>query len=174
MLTVSLIVVAAVVVLLIFAATRPDIFRVQRATRIKAPPERIFALINDFHSWGVWSPYEKLDPNLKRTFSGAASGRGAVYEWEGNSKAGAGRMEITGTTLPSRITIQLDFMKPFEAHNVAEFRVDRQGDATDVTWEIHGPSPFMHKVMGLFFNMDKLIGKDFEVGLANLKSATEQ
>jgi carbon monoxide dehydrogenase subunit G len=176
-LTVVLIVVGLFVVvvaaLLGFAATKPDAFRVQRSASIKAPAEKIFALINDFHRWGSWSPWEKLDPALKRTYSGAANGQGAVYEWEGNKKVGKGRMEITQTSPPSKVTIKLDFLKPFEAHNTAEFTLDGQGDSTNVTWTMDGQQPYMFKVMTLFLSMDKMVGKDFETGLANLKSITE-
>jgi Polyketide cyclase / dehydrase and lipid transport len=157
-----------------FAATKPDAFRIQRATSMKAPPEKIFPLINDFHSWASWSPWEKLDPALKRTYSGAASGQGAVYEWEGNKKVGQGRMEILESSPSSKVLIKLDFIKPFEAHNTAEFTLDRQGDSTTVTWIMNGQQPYMFKVMSVFCSMDKMIGKDFETGLANLKSITEK
>jgi carbon monoxide dehydrogenase subunit G len=156
-----------------FAATKPDAFRIQRSASIKAAPEKIFALINDFHRWGSWSPWEKLDPALKRTYGGAANGQGAVYEWEGNKKVGKGRMEITQASPPSKITIKLDFLKPFEVHNTAEFTLDGQGDSTNVTWTMDGRQPYMIKVMTLFGSMDKMVGKDFEAGLANLKSLTE-
>jgi carbon monoxide dehydrogenase subunit G len=176
-LTVVLIVVGLLVIVVAavlgFAATKPDAFRIQRSASIKAAPEKIFALINDFHRWGSWSPWEKLDPALKRTYSGAANGQGAVYEWEGNKKVGKGRMEITSTTPPSKITIKLDFLKPFEAHNTAEFTLESQGDSTNVTWAMEGRLPYMFKVMTLFGSMDKMVGKDFEAGLANLKSLTE-
>jgi carbon monoxide dehydrogenase subunit G len=157
-----------------YAAAKPDTFRVQRSATIQAPPERIFALINDFHSWGAWSPWEKLDPNLQRTYSGAANGLGAVYEWEGNKKVGKGRMEIKDSSPPSKIVIQLDFFKPFEAHNTAEFALEPQGNSTNITWTMDGRQPFMFKVMGTLFDMDKMIGRDFEKGLANLKSLTEK
>ncbi|MES2068812.1 MAG: SRPBCC family protein [Pseudomonadota bacterium] len=156
------------------AASRPDTFRVQRTASIKAPPEKIFALINDYHSWAAWSPYEKLDPAMKRNFSGSASGEGSVYEWDGSGQAGAGRMEITESSPSSRILIKLDFIKPFEGHNVAEFTLQPQGDSTTVTWGMYGPSPYIAKLMGLFFDMDSMIGKDFEAGLASLKAATEK
>jgi carbon monoxide dehydrogenase subunit G len=162
------------VALLGFAATRPDTFRVERSTSIQATPEKIFALINDLHRWGAWSPFEKKDPAMKRTLSGAPSGEGAVYEWEGNKEIGKGRMEITETSPPSRVSIKLDFVKPFEAHNVVDFTLVPQGDATRVTWAIHGPSPFISKVIGIFCNMDKMIGKDFETGLASLKAVAEK
>jgi uncharacterized protein YndB with AHSA1/START domain len=171
---IALVIVVLLAAVLIIASTKPDTFRVQRATSIKAPPEKIFALINDFHSWSAWSPYEKLDPAMKKTLGGAASGTGAVYEWEGNSKAGKGRMEITQSSLPSRITIKLDFEKPMEGHNVAEFTLQSKGGATDVTWSMNGPAPFISKLFQVFFNMDTLIGKEFETGLANLKAIAEK
>ena len=164
----------AIAVVLILAATKPDTFAVRRVTTVKAPPEMIFPLINDFHQWGSWSPYEHKDPAMKRTFSGAASGNGAVYAWEGNKNVGKGQMEILDTSAPTTIIIKLDFFAPFEARNTAEFTMLPQGDATNVTWHMHGPAPFMHRVMQLFMNIDHMIGKDFEVGLANLKRLTEK
>jgi uncharacterized protein YndB with AHSA1/START domain len=171
-------IVISVVVLLVaflgFAATRPDTFRVQRAMRINAPPEKIFALINDLHRWGSWSPYEKKDPTMKRAHSGAANGKGAVYEWEGNRDIGTGRMEITDTSPPSRVSIKLDFIKPFEAHNNVEFTLEPNGHSTNVTWALHGPASYTSKVMSVVFNMDRMVGKDFEAGLAGLKAAAER
>jgi len=172
--TIAIVIVVVIAAILIFAATKPETFTVHRAASIKAPPEKIFAVLDDFHNWGVWSPWEKMDPDMKRTFSGAANGQGAVYEWQGNSKVGQGRMEITDATAPSQVTIKLDFIKPFEGHNVAEFVLQPSGDATNVTWTMRGPSPYIAKVMSVFCNMDSMIGKDFEAGLANLKAATEK
>ena len=171
-------IVAGIIVLLIagllaYAATRPDSFRVQRTASIKAPPEKIFALINDLKGWPAWSPYEKKDPAMKRTLSGAATGKGAIYEWQGNKEVGKGKMEIAETTPPSKVVIKLDFFEPFEAHNIAEFDLQGKGESTDVTWAIYGPSPFISKLMSVFLNMDKMIGRDFEVGLANLKAVAE-
>ena len=160
--------------ILVFAATKPDTFRVQRAASIQAPPERIFPLINDFHRWGSWSPYEKLDPAMKRTYSGTTNGKGAVYEWDSDGKAGRGRMEITDTSAPSKVAIKLDFFKPFESHNMVEFTIEPKGDSTNVTWAMHGPNLYIGKVMSIFFNMDNMIGKDFETGLANIKALAEQ
>jgi uncharacterized protein YndB with AHSA1/START domain len=171
--TIAIVAILALATLLIFAATRPDTFRVERATRIKAPPEKVFALINDLRRWDAWSPYQKKDAAMKKALSGAASGAGAVYEWDGNRDVGKGRMEITDSSPPSRVVIRLDFVKPFEAHNIVEFTLRPQDDATDVTWAIQGPSPYISKLMGIFFSMDKMIGKDFEAGLANLKTAAE-
>jgi uncharacterized protein YndB with AHSA1/START domain len=164
---------ALVGAVLVFAATRSDEFRVERAATIKAPPERIYALINDLHGWNAWSPWEKLDPAMKRSFSGAASGRGAIYEWAGNGKVGAGRMEITEASAPSRITIKLDFLRPFEGHNVAQFTLAGTGAATNVTWAMQGRQNFICKVMSLVMSMDRMIGGQFETGLANLKAIAE-
>ncbi len=171
---IAVVLAVAIAIILILAATRPNVFSIQRATTIKAPPEKIFPLINDFHQWGTWSPYETKDPAMKRTYDGAASGKGAVYAWDGNKNVGSGRMEILDTTVPSKIVIKLDFFTPFEGHNTAEFTMLPQGDATNVTWLMHGPAAFMHKVMQVFINLDRMVGKDFEIGLANLKRLTEK
>jgi hypothetical protein len=164
----------AIAVVLILAAAKPDTFSVQRGTTIKAQPEKIFSIINDFHQWGKWSPWENRDPAMTRNFSGAESGQGAVYAWEGNKNVGSGRMEILDASTPSKIIIKLDFFKPFEAHNTAEFTMLPQGDATSVNWVMHGPAPFMSKMMQVFMNIDKMVGKDFEAGLANLKGLAEK
>ena len=169
-----IIVVLAVVGVLVAAAMRPDDFAVQRSVSIQAPPEKIFPLINDFRQWPAWSPWEKLDPAMKRTLSGAASGPGAVYAWDGSGKVGAGRMEIKDATAPAKIGIQLDFTRPFEGHNITDFTLAPRDDATEVTWRMHGPAPFISKLMGLFVSMDRMIGKEFEAGLANLKAAAEK
>ena len=172
--TVLIVIVVLIAAFLLFAASRPNGFRVERTTRIKAPPEKIFPLIDNFHDWVAWSPYEKIDPALQRSYSGAERGKGAVYEWQGNNKVGKGRMEITQASPPSKVAIKLDFLKPFEAHNTAEFTLVPNGDATNVTWAMIGQQPFMFKVMTVFMNMDKMIGKDFEAGLANLKAIVEK
>jgi hypothetical protein len=168
-----IVIVVAVLAVLGIAATRPDTFRVERTATIKAPAERIFPLINDFHSWAVWSPWEKMDQGMKRTFSGATSGKGAKYAWEGNSKVGMGSMEVTETLPPGKIAIKLDFIKPFEGHNIAEFTLLPKGDSTEVAWVMRGPVPYIGKIMHLFFNMDSMVGGQFEEGLANLKVAAE-
>ena len=164
---------ALVVLVLIIAATRPNTFEVSRSIGIKAPPEKIFPLINDFHAWPAWSPWEKLEPTMTRTHSGAATGKGAVYAWDGK-KVGSGRMEITDTKAPSMIAIKLDFFKPFEAHNTTVYTMERKGDATNVNWAMSGNHNFMSKVMCLFVTMDKMVGKDFEAGLANMKAVAEK
>lgn len=171
---IAIIVAVLIAAALIFAATRPDVFRVERSIDIKASPEKIFALINDLHSWTTWSPYEKKDPEMKRQHSGAASGKGAIYEWDGDKQVGKGRMEITESSPSSHVVIKLDFLSPFEAHNTAEFILQAQGDSTHVTWAMYGPATFISKLMGLFFSMDKMVGDDFEIGLANLKVIAER
>lgn len=154
-----------------YAGTRPGTFRVQRSTLIQAPPETIAPHVTDFRRWATWSPYEKLDPEMKKAFSGAASGVGAVYTWEGR-RAGAGRMEIREAS-DRRVAIQLDFSKPFTAHNTAEFTLEPEGAATRVTWAMYGATPFAMKLAGLFMNLDDLSGKDFATGLAALKTIAE-
>jgi hypothetical protein len=173
-LTTVLVVIAIVVaVLLAIAASRPDRFRVERSTQIQAAPDKVFPLINDFHRWGEWSPWEDRDPAMKKAYSGAAAGPGAVYEWEGNSKVGKGRMELLESS-PSKIAIKLDFEKPFEGHNTAEYTLEPVAGGTRVTWAMFGPQVFIGKLMGLFVSMDKMIGRDFEVGLARLKAVAER
>ncbi len=171
---IAAIVIVTIAGLLLFAATKPDSFRIERSANINASPEKIFALITDFHTWTQWSPWENIDPNLKRSYAGPASGNGAVYAWTGNNDIGAGRMEILNTTSPSNVVIQLDFFKPFKAHNTAEFNLKRNGSMTEVTWAMYGPSPYLSKIMSLFFSMDKMIGGNFETGLANLKTIAER
>jgi hypothetical protein len=159
---------------LIFAATKPDTFRVERSAAIKAPPEKIFAILNDFQKWGAWSPWEKKDLAMKRTFGATTSGKGAKYAWEGNKDVGKGSMEIAESSPSSKLTIKLDFIEPFEGHNIVEFTLEPKGDSTNVSWTMHGPMPFISKVISVFCSMDSMIGKDFEAGLANLKAAAEK
>jgi uncharacterized protein YndB with AHSA1/START domain len=170
---IGVVVVVAIGGILLYAATKPDSFRVQRTVLINAPSDKVFPLINDMKAWTAWSPYEKKDPDMKRTFSGAASGKGAVYEWDGDKNVGKGRMEIMDVSEPSKVKIKLDFLKPFEAHNTAEFTLEPKGESTTVTWAMYGPCPFIGKVMSVFLDMDRMVGKDFEAGLANLKTVTE-
>lgn len=168
-------VIVAVVIagILVFAATKPDSFRVERTVAMKAPPGKIQPLINDLKAWTAWSPYEKKDPAMKRTYGAVTAGKGATYAWDGDKNVGQGSMEILEST-PEKVVIKLDFMAPFEAHNTGEFILRPKGDVTDVTWAIHGPSPFMSKVIGTFMSFDNMIGKDFEQGLADLKAIVEK
>jgi len=173
MTTIALVLALAVIGVLAYAATRPDSFRIQRSIQVEAPPDRIFALVDDLQSWRAWSPWENIDPALKRSYSGPAGGKGAVYAWEGNNKVGSGRMEITTSTPVSVIVIKLDFLKPFEAHNTAEFTFTASGAATTVSWAMYGPSNFVSKLMGLVFSMERMVGGQFEQGLAKLKALAE-
>jgi uncharacterized protein YndB with AHSA1/START domain len=171
---VAIIAAAGIAIILLLAAAKPDTFRIERTATIAAPADRIFPLINDFRNWPSWSPWEKLDPAMTRTLSGAESGKGAVYAWKSAGKAGQGRMEIAQALPPSKIDIDLDFRKPFKAHNVAEFRLEPQGGATKVTWAMHGKSPFAARIMRTVVNMDKMVGRDFEAGLDNLRALAEK
>lgn len=168
------IIVAAVLAVLAMAATKPNSFVVQRTIDTTAAPETVFALISDFHRWRDWSPYEGKDPQMSRTYSGAEEGQGAVYEWNGNKNVGHGRMEISDASKPHLVVIKLDFMKPFEAHNIARFTIEPMAQANRVTWAMSGPSPYMSKLMQVFMNFDTMIGTDFEKGLANLKALAER
>jgi carbon monoxide dehydrogenase subunit G len=171
----ALVVAALVIVaLLAYVATRPGSFRVERTATIGAPPAHIAGFITDFRRWALWSPYEHIDPSMSKKVSGAPSGVGAVYEWSGNGKAGAGRMEIVEPASASRIAIRMDFFKPFKARNLVTFTLVPEGAATRVTWAMDGPAPFMSKLMGVFINMDHMIGKDFAIGLENLKAVAEK
>lgn len=172
--TILIVVVVLVAAILIYAATKPDQFRIQRTASISAPAEKIYLLINDFHTWSVWSPWEKLDLAMKKTHSGAPQGKGAVLEWDGNKDVGTGRMEVLESIPSSKILIKLDFLKPFEAHNQAEFTLAPDTGSTQVTWAMYGPQPYIVKVMSLFCSMDKMVGGQFEKGLADLKALAEK
>jgi uncharacterized protein YndB with AHSA1/START domain len=169
-----LIVVLAIAALLVYASTRPDAFRLERTVVINAPPEKVFNLINDFHQWPQWSPWEHLDPALKRTYEGPEAGPGTVYAWDGNNKVGNGRMEILESQASTKVIIKLDFFKPFEAHNTAEFTLAPNDGGTQVTWAMFGPNNFIAKLMQTFFSMDKMVGGQFEQGLAQMKAAAEK
>lgn len=158
---------------LIAAALRPDSFRVQRSASIQAPPEKIFPLINDLRRFNTWNPFEKKDPNLKGRYSGAESGTGAAYAFAGNRDVGRGAIEIIDSEPASEVRMRLDMLEPFEAHNVVEFTLKPQGEATRVTWAINGRAPYFAKIIHLFFDMDRMIGKDFDSGLAELKAIAE-
>lgn len=172
--TIALIAVLLLAGVLIYAATKPDSFRIERRISIQAPPDKVHALINSFDSWAQWSPWEKKDPAMQRTRSGPASGKGSQYSWEGNKNVGKGSMTITESTAPSRVLIQLDFLAPFEAHNMAEFTLTPKGDSTEVVWAMYGPSNYVSKLMQVFFSMDAMVGPDFEAGLTSMKQAAEK
>lgn len=158
---------------LVFAATKPDTFRVQRTASINAPAEKIFPLINDLHRFNTWNPYEKKDPAIKGIYSGTESGKGARYAFDGNKDVGRGSLEITDSAAPTRVAMQLRMTAPMQADNNIEFTLEPRGTATSVTWSMHGGMPFVAKLMSVFVDMDKTIGKDFETGLANLKAVAE-
>jgi carbon monoxide dehydrogenase subunit G len=171
---IAIVVVVVITGILSYAALQPDAVRIERTASIKAPPEKIFPLMNDFQQAAAWSPYEKKDPAMKRRFSGATSGTGSVYEFEGNGDVGTGSIKIIESQPPKKVTLQLDMIKPFAASNVIEYTLEPKGETTEVTWSMQGTAPFLAKVMCLFMDMDKMVGKDFETGLANLKALTEK
>lgn len=170
---IAILLAAGIATVLALALSKPDTFRVERSLAMTATPDAIYPHIADFHRWTGWSPYESRDPAMKRTFGGAASGEGATYAWDGNNNVGAGRMEILEARPSSKLRIKLDFERPFEGHNIAEFTLATQGAGTLVTWAMSGPAPFLSKLMQVFINIDSMIGKDFEAGLASLKKRTE-
>jgi hypothetical protein len=171
LLIVAIVAVAAVAGVLLLAARKPDEFRVARSAKIDAAPEAILPYLVDFHRWD-WSPYEHKDPAMRRSYGGAASGVGATYGWDGNRNIGRGRMEITEAS-PQKVTIKLDFEAPMKAHNIAEFDLAPNGAGTEVTWTMRGRTPFIGKVMHVFFDMDRMVGDDFAAGLAQLKARAE-
>jgi hypothetical protein len=162
-----------IVIILMAAAVKSDKVHYERSAIINAAAERILPHIDDFHAWMAWSPYEKLDPAMQRMYTGAARGVGAKYAWSGNKKGGEGSMEILEIS-SSKVKIDLRFIRPFKNDCIAHFHLEPQGGATKVTWSIDGPSPFPSKVMSLFIDFDKLVGKDFEQGLADLKRIVEK
>ena len=164
---------ALIIVLLVVVAMQPAEFRIERSTKIVAQPADIFAQVNDFHNWPAWSPWEKLDPDMKRSYSGPVAGPGSVYEWSGNDKARQGRMTITDSRRGDLVQIKLDFIKPFESTATVEFAFKPEGGGTNVNWSMTGHNNFMAKGAGLFMNIDKMVGGDFEKGLAQLKTTVE-
>ncbi|HWV17706.1 MAG TPA: SRPBCC family protein [Rhodocyclaceae bacterium] len=171
---ISLIALGIIVGILIVAAMKPDEFRVERSVVIQAPAEKIFPLINDLRAFSTWSPYEKIDPAMQRSYSDPASGVGAVYAWQGNDHVGQGRMEITASTPPDSVLMRLDFQAPMEAHNTAAFTLTPEGAGTRVSWAMFGPAPFMSKIITVFFSMDSMVGAQFSEGLENLKQLAEK
>ena len=170
-------VVGTVIVLIagiLFAASRqPDTFRVERHVMVRAPAEEIFALVNDFRAWDAWTPYNR-DPAMKKTYGGAPAGAGATYAWEGNGDVGKGEVAITAAQAPERIDLDLHMVAPFEARNKVTFTFLREASQTAVSWSMVGNNNLIGKAMGLFMDMDKMVGGDFETGLARLKAAAEK
>lgn len=172
--TIGIIIAVLIVGVLILAATKPDNFRLERKATIKAPPEKVFGFLSDFKQWAAWSPWEKKDPAMKRNFGATTAGKGATYAWEGNKDVGIGNMEIAESTPPSKLAIKLNFVKPFEASNLVNFNLTPAAGGTEVAWSMEGKNNFMSKLMQVFMSMDKMVGPDFEAGLANLKAAAEK
>jgi uncharacterized protein YndB with AHSA1/START domain len=164
---------AIIVGLLIVIAMQPAEFRVERSATIPAPPEEVFAQVNDFHAWKEWSPWAKLDPQSKETYEGSEAGTGAIFKWSGNNEVGEGMMTVTDSQPNELIRIKLDFIRPFAATNTAEFTFKPEGDQTRVTWSMFGQNTFMGKAIHLVMDMDKMVGGNFEQGLAQMKSAVE-
>ncbi|MBX3442101.1 MAG: SRPBCC family protein [Planctomyces sp.] len=160
-------------VVLVLAARKPHVFRMQRSITIQAPPERIYESLEDFRNWGAWSPYEKLDPNMQRTYGGAERGVGATYAWSGDSNAGEGRMEIMDATPPNRLALSLDFTRPMEASNVVVFTLEPTDSGTQVTWSMEGPNPFLGRIIHVLIDVEGMVGEQFDEGLANLKRVAE-
>jgi uncharacterized protein YndB with AHSA1/START domain len=167
-------VVVVVAAVLLYAAIKPDTFRVERTVSIKATPEKIYPLMNDFRKAELWNPYEKKDPAMKRTFSGSESGKGSVYVFDGNKNVGKGRLEIVDAVPPNKVVLTLDMIKPMRVHNIIEYTLEPKGDSTNATWSMHGRNSYFGKVMSTFVNMDKMVGDDFEAGLTNLKALVEK
>jgi hypothetical protein len=161
------------ILFLVFIAGQPDEFKISRSAKISALPDKIFPHINDLHKWEAWSPWAKKDPACKNSYDGSPAGTSAVFAWAGNKKVGEGRMTITESRPGDLIRIKLEFLKPFKATNMAEFTFKSQGDQTVVTWSMSGKNNFFSKAFGLFVNCDKMVGGDFEKGLATMKSVTE-
>ncbi len=160
--------------LLAYAATKPDTFRVQRSTGINAPAERIFPLIANLKSMNTWNPFVEPDPAIKIAYSGPDSGKGAAHTWSGNSKVGEGRIEITDAAPSARVNMQLDMQKPMKARNAVEFTLQPNGNTTTVTWAMSGRQPFIGKLVTVFIDCDKMVGRQFENGLGKLKAIAER
>lgn len=169
-----LVVAAAIAALLIYAAFKPDSFRLSRSTTIAAPPDKVFALINDLRQFNTWNPFAKKETAVVLTYDSVAAGVGGAYHWKGD-KTGEGRMQIVESVPGQRVSAKLDFVKPMEAHNAIDFTIQPQGDkGSTVTWAMHGPMPYLSRLMTVFFDMDKTVGKDFDAGLADLKALAEK
>jgi uncharacterized protein YndB with AHSA1/START domain len=161
------------IAILAIAAGKPATFRIERTTSIAAPPETVYANIEDFHRWAAWQPWEKLDPHMHKSFTGPERGQGAVYEWQGSKEVGKGRMTITEARPNQRLVVRLEFLEPFPADNRAIFTLVPKASGTDVSWAMEGPNSFMGKVVSVFADMDQMLGGDFARGLARLKEVSE-
>ena len=171
--TIAIVVVLLFVALVIFIATRSNTLHVERSALINAPADVVFGIINDLHQWGLWSPYDKRDPNMQKTFEGASVGPGASYAWNGNKEVGEGRLTIVDCTPGELVTMRLEFTRPFACQNRVDFKLVPAADGTRVSWIMEGKNNFISKAMSLIINMDKMVGTDFEQGLANLNSVAQ-
>jgi uncharacterized protein YndB with AHSA1/START domain len=172
-LSISVVLALALAALVMYASTKPDTLHVERSISMQAAPEAIFAHLNDFHRWNDWTPHNK-DPAMQKTYSGSPAGVGAHYAWAGDKKVGQGEITIRETQPPHKVVLDLHMIKPFEGRNVATFTLSPDGNATRVTWSLDDKHKLLHKMMSTIFNLDKMIGKDFEVGLAQLKAVVER
>jgi carbon monoxide dehydrogenase subunit G len=163
----------AIALFIVLAALQPEDFSLARSEKVNATPAQVFAQINDFHNWEHWSPWAKIDPTMQTTYEGPAAGKGASYSWNGNKKVGAGKMTMTESRPPQLIHINLEFFRPFQATNQTEFALKPEGQGTTVTWTMTGKRNFFLKAFSLFVSMEKMVGPDFEKGLAQLKSIVE-
>jgi hypothetical protein len=166
--------VAVIAILLVLAAFRPAVMVVERSVTVSAPPSAVFAVVNDFGRWDEWSPWAKLDPEMKKTFEGPATGVGAVYQWSGNNEVGEGSMTLTGSAPDQKIDIKLAFLRPFPGESDVQFLFAPEGDGTKVTWAMQSPQPFIARLIGLFVNFEKMCGEQFSQGLGDLKQVVEQ
>ncbi|MBI5430476.1 MAG: SRPBCC family protein [Nitrosomonadales bacterium] len=171
---IAILIIVVITAILVLARLKPSTFRVERSAIIHASPDKVFAYINDFQKWKAWSAWEKKDVNMKTTYSGPPSGKGAVYEWNGNRNVGSGKLEIVESSAPSTVIIKLDFITPFEGHNQATFTLQPVPEGTKIVWVMDGPMAFIPKVFSLFISMDHMIGKDFEDSLESLKAVAEK
>jgi carbon monoxide dehydrogenase subunit G len=170
---IAVVFIVVILAFLAYVATKPDTFRIERARIIKATPDAVFGFIDDLHRFNSWNPFARTDPSLRLVYSGPASGIGAAYQWDGTGKAGTGQMEIVGSSPPSGVTMRLEFKKPFAAKNLVTFTLTPDGPATKVTWAMTGQSTYLQKLFGTIFNMDKMVGGEFDNGLTNLKALAE-
>jgi uncharacterized protein YndB with AHSA1/START domain len=171
---IAIVILILVCAVLLYAAAMPETFRIERTTSIKAAAEKIYPYMSDFRKGDLWSPYEKKDPTMKRTYSGAESGKGSIYEFDGNRNVGKGRLEIIDVVPPTKVVLTLDMIEPMRGHNIIEYTLQPNGDNTNVTWTMHGRNNYLGKLICTFISMDKMVGKDFEAGLANLKTLMEK
>lgn len=171
---IALFILVLLVLLLLYAATKPSALRVQRSITINAAPDKFFALINDFHNWSKWAPQDRQDSTMTRTFNGPSGGVGATSEWISTGSAGQGRMSITESVPNRRVQVQVDFRKPFKTHNTNIFELERAGNSTTVTWTLETTNPYFMKLLTVFLNMERMFGRHFEIGLRNLKSVAEE